>query len=255
MLEIFNLPWNNTSLSERYINDLIITMGYRYDPYYYENVSQKYEKEMKSYLDAIDEKGGTMDGDLIQTKWFFNEEPDIFLSHTGKDENLALMIKFLLELNGISVFVDSTAWGSINYLQKLIDDRFCKRKDGYYSYEKRNNTTAAIHMLLASSLTQVMNSSQYVFFLNTSNSNLKDAYYAEEVTDSPWIYHELSMAKMIWENRQRPILEHRALDSAGKIIRKLDLKDFKVLEVNYFCNIISRSWYLKDKIMEGFRKA
>lgn len=144
-----------------------------------------------------------LDGDLIQKEWFPEKDWDVFLSHSHNDLDKALKIKVLLEHFGLKVFVDSTVWGFADNLLRDIDEIYTKEKNRTYSYEKRNQTTAAVHLMLSTALTQVMDNAEAVFFLNTPNSTLQHfagTEYDKTLIASPWIYHEIMMTKFLRPN-------------------------------------------------------
>lgn len=109
-----------------------------------------------------------LDGDLIQKEWFPEKDWDVFLSHSHNDLDKALKIKVLLEHFGLKVFVDSTVWGFADNLLRKIDDAYAQRSEGHYYYNKRNQTTAAVHLMLSTALTQVMDNAEAVFFFKYS---------------------------------------------------------------------------------------
>lgn len=90
-------------------------------------------------------------------------------------------------------------WGYCNDLLKKIDDKYCLSNSPYYKYDydKRNNSTAIVHMMLSTALTQMMDKCECIMFLNTQQSNLEDCYGNDVQTASPWIYHELSTMKVL----------------------------------------------------------
>lgn len=232
----FNLPWGNSEEIKDRLDHLLrdIPDNYRYS--LNESSIPSTLDSLKQYVIRRSTKSCLLDGDLIQKEWFPSYYPDIFLSHSGKDDKLARKIQSILKKAGLEVFVDSTVWGCISDLQKEFDEKYCLNPGGLtYSYDKRNNSTAAIHMMLSTALTQVMDHSEYVFFLNTSKSNLGDAYGKYEFTDSPWIYHELSTAKVLRQHHGNNVIqESRADDAEAKLIHGLDMHDFLTLTLDDF---------------------
>ena len=167
----FNLPWGNSEEIKDRLDHLLrdIPDNYRYS--LNESSIPSTLDSLKQYVIRRSTKSCLLDGDLIQKEWFPSYYPDIFLSHSGKDDKLARKIQSILKKAGLEVFVDSTVWGCISDLQKEFDEKYCLNPGGLtYSYDKRNNSTAAIHMMLSTALTQVMDQSKYLFFLLSGSS-------------------------------------------------------------------------------------
>ncbi|MCW3791478.1 hypothetical protein OM416_07795 [Paenibacillus sp. LS1] len=158
---------------------------------------------MDKYINKADQ---SIDGSSIQDDWFPQVDVDIFLSHSHTDEKLALSLAGWLSIEfNLKVFVDSCVWGYADVLLREIDNNFCKIKDSSsYSYEERNKSTAHVHMMLSTAITQLMDKTECIVFLNTSNSITTDE--AMKKTKSPWIFYELMMMKLI---RKKTIKEHR----------------------------------------------
>ena len=98
-----------------------------------------------------------LDGTKIQENWFHSVNADIFLSHSHKDEHLVVALAGWLKQNcHINAFVDSYIWGYANNLLKILDKRYCvQSQDGdhvTYDYDKRNNSTSHVHMMLSTAL-------------------------------------------------------------------------------------------------------
>lgn len=169
-------------------------------------------------------------------KAFFNSEKDeynIFISYSYKDKEKALKLAGYIEKNtNKKVFCDCAEWGDYRELLKSIDDEFCKHSNGTsYDYDKRNNSTAHIHMLLASSLFQIMLGVETVIFLDSGNLVFKDdmsASYVEE-TQSPWIYFEYLLASH-FQKRQHMTYDGDMLLSKQKqltVAHKVDINSFE----------------------------
>lgn len=119
-------------------------------------------------------------------KYFFNGTGNfkVFLSHSSKDKNTVYKFaSFLKQQEGINAFVDSMVWD--NY--KDLFDEFTKK-----CKERENNVAVHLHMILASSLTYMINACDCFIFLASENSISNGNY-----TFSPWIYHELLTASII----------------------------------------------------------
>ena len=112
-----------------------------------------------------------LDGSLMASDWFPEIEADIFLSHSHTDEKFVVSFAgWLYQLFGVRAFVDSMVWGYSNDLLKIIDDEYCLKSSGSYSYDKRNYSTSHVHMMLSMALTKMIDKCESVFFINTPNS-------------------------------------------------------------------------------------
>ena len=189
----------------------------------YEPSDGFYVRELKSYLDLGNEiykdyadqsqkclrdfvkANGVIDGTAIQNHWFSIKEANVFISHSHKDLDLVKgFAGWLYEEFGLTAFIDSCVWGYCDDLLKMIDDRYCKNGNSQtYNYKLRNYSTSHVHMMLSSALSEMIDNSECIVFMNTPNSisletELQNA--AQNVsytTMSPWIYHELSAAAMM----------------------------------------------------------
>lgn len=179
----------------------------------------KYNKNLirKSLEEFIDSQG-TLDGSKMQNNWFPQIDADIFISHSHQDEKKAIgLAGWLSERFNLKVFIDSCVWGNSADLLRIIDNQYCLDNNGTtYSYERRNYSTSHVHMMLATSLTMMIDRTECLFFLNTPSS-----LSANEIinkTESPWIYHELAMTKLV---RKKKLEEYR---------KKLMKKSFELSE-------------------------
>ncbi len=141
---------------------------------------------------------GIINGNKVIEEWFPIIECDIFLSHSHKDESKAIALAGLLYENfGLKTFIDSTVWGFSDVLLKTLDNRYCLNENGEtYSYEKRNYSTAHVHLMLNSALNKMIDNCEAVFFLNTPNS-ISAPNTITETTRSPWIFSEIATTQII----------------------------------------------------------
>lgn len=148
-----------------------------------------------------------LDGKKLMKNWFPEIEADIFLSHSHRDEDLAIALyAFLKENYNLKVFIDSCFWGYSNDLLKAIDDEYCKNKDSNtYSYERRNSSTSHIHMMLSTALQKMIDKTECLIFLNTENSITSVPEEIRNTTLSPWIYMELETSRTIRLTTRRKI--------------------------------------------------
>jgi hypothetical protein len=151
---------------------------------------------------------GKLDGTEMTAHWFPEIKADVFVSHSHKDRRLALMFAgWLSTIFHVTPFVDSDVWGNSADLLKEIDDALCLSPGGNsYSYEKRNESTSHVHMMLATALAKVIDNTECVIFISTPNSITPAE--AVEKTCSPWIFYELAM---VGQTRRRPASDHRPL--------------------------------------------
>jgi hypothetical protein len=177
--------------------------SYRISDKIVKTIDDDYKKTKKNRLCSINVKGKTiLNADELR-KAFFNSEKDkydIFISYSYKDKDLALKLAGYIENKtnaNTKVFCDCAEWGDYRELLKKIDKEFCNHSNGTsYDYDKRNNSTAHIHMLLASSLFQIITKVDKVIFLSSDNLSIErdiNKDYIEETT-SPWIYFEYLLA-------------------------------------------------------------
>ena len=160
------------------------------------------EKRIESFV-GVD---GSLDGSKMQANWFPQIEADVFISHSHNDKKLAIALAgWLNETFGLTAFIDSCVWGYANKLLKMIDDEYCYQKEtNTYNYQKRNYSTSHVHMMLSVALTQMIDKTECLFFLNTPNSIKPDTIIGQ--TESPWIYSEIAMSRLI---RKKELKEYR----------------------------------------------
>jgi hypothetical protein len=162
-----------------------------------EEINKKIKKDIDEVFEKYVGKDGVIDGTGLQEEWFKDVKADVFISHSHNDEGIAVKLAAWLYKNfGLISFIDSFVWGSADELLKKIDNLYCKQESGYYDYEKRNFSTNHVHMMLSIALGKIINKSESIFFLNTSESlSTKDTI--ENKTYSPWIYSEIFTANII----------------------------------------------------------
>lgn len=129
--------------------------------------------------------------------WFPSVDTKVFISHSHKDEKLACQLANYLQDNfGIKSFIDGKFWGYSMDALKKIDDQYCTRKDGLYDYANRNQTTAHIHMMLATSLAKMMDKCECIILLDTDNSNYTNDS-GSICTRSVWINLEIYLSSIL----------------------------------------------------------
>lgn len=157
---------------------------------------------------------------------------DVFLSHSHDDIELVKRLKKYLEVTfGLTVFVDSVYWDNIDKLKKV------------YSVNNKDPMWVAQHadMILTSALTEMIDSCESVFFLNTNNSVIKGENGTDS-TYSPWIYHEVYTTNKIKQEIRRERKFYEKFDYApsleflteSRISYKLDLANMRELSERSF---------------------
>ena len=164
---------------------------------------------VETQLKVFENADGRLDAEKIINNWFPTIKADVFLSHSHKDENKVIgLAGWLKEEFGLNSFIDSTVWGYSDKLLRLIDDIYCKNSvKTMYLYDKRNRSTSHVHMMLSTALMSMIDQCECIIFVNTPNSFKPTDYInGQGKTESPWIYSEIAMTRML---RQRSSLEHR----------------------------------------------
>ena len=138
--------------------------------------------------------GAAIDGTRLQKHWFPKVEAHVFISHSHSDASLAFALAgWLDKVFGLKSFIDSAVWGYSDKLLKAIDRVNCWSKERQcYIYEKRNLSTSHVHMMLATALGHMIDSTECLLFLNTPQSITSKG--AMEKTNSSWLLAELTMA-------------------------------------------------------------
>ena len=145
---------------------------------------------------------GSLDGSKMQARWFPQIKADVFISHSHEDEWLAIALAgWLKKTFGLTAFIDSCVWGYADDLIGLINKKYYREEKKGYNYKKRNYSTSHVHMMLSVALTQMINNTECLFFLNTPNSLTPNTII--EKTESPWIYSEIVMSRLIRENKPK----------------------------------------------------
>lgn len=161
------------------------------------NLYQTNLQQVQFSINTFVNSNNSIDGSAIQSYWFPQIETDIFISHSHKDVDTALILSgWLWENFKLKAFIDSCIWGYSSILQKEIDDVHCFIPSrGVYSYELRNHSTSHVHMMLSTALTMMIDKSECLLFLNTPNS-IK-SYGDTDKTESPWIYSEIATSIIV----------------------------------------------------------
>lgn len=183
-------------------------------------------KTVKAALESF-VKDGILDGSNLSAHWFPTLKADVFISHAHADEQEAIKCSsWLKECFGLESFIDSCVWGHADDLLKIIDDTYCKNSgDSSYSYEKRNLSTSHIHMMLATAITEMLNDTECVFFINTANSITSNEAISK--TKSPWLFYELGAVRTLQRNipqRLRPTITEQLISFSSRKTAELKVE-------------------------------
>lgn len=220
---------------------------------YYDSGKKMYGNLKKTVQDQLDKyvgENGSLDGTKIQGDWFPEIKADIFISHSHKDEKLAISLAGLFyNWFGLNTFIDSCVWGYSNDLLKKLDDIYSllpEDSSAKYDYDKRNYSTSHVHMMLSTALTKMIDKTECVFVLNTPNSiSTKDALTK---TDSPWIYAETVSTELL---RKKELREYRK--SLKKALKETKAFVDKTLNIKYDVNL-SHLYALNDQDLVNWYK-
>lgn len=183
-----------------------------------------------------------LDGRKLEESWFKPIQGDFFISHKSEDSDKARKLGAYLQSKGKSVFIDSSIWGNIKNLQKLIDEAYCKNtNENTYDYDKRNQSTSYTHMLLANALLKTIRSCENFVFLNTRNSiRATDIVTNTEETNSPWIYFEINVANSLLAEVSVENFSMRECveDSMIEMAFEADLKRFDKVNIRGLLGIL-----------------
>ncbi|HCG8581356.1 TPA: toll/interleukin-1 receptor domain-containing protein [Vibrio parahaemolyticus] len=185
----------------------------------------KYTDYLNQESDSIVEKfnevllsDGKIDASKVIDEWFPNGEYHIFISHSHKDRKIAEhLANWLYEKFNLTSFLDSHVWGYANNLLKELNDKYAKSGDELYAYEPAISNAAHVYLMLSTALTEAIDKSECLFFINTPNT-LQDLHIeggeVESRTASPWIMHELKTSSML-RKEHREMKGGFSMESAG----------------------------------------
>lgn len=216
-----------------------------FSPYFKDFGQEEFDKQkntVHSQLSSYVLDDGILDTARIEEDWFPSIDTDVFISHSHKDQELAMgLAGWLYNIFGITAFIDSCVWGYADDLLKIIDKNYCvsKRKpDGSidtYDYSMRNQSTAHVHIILNTALQKMIDKSECLMFLNTPNSMLIDDVIAGTATASPWIYSELTFSRLCRKRKlseYRRHLAHDALHEYAHLNVKYDVSLSHLVDLN-----------------------
>lgn len=200
----------------------------------------KEEKLSDFFQEKIPEKNqndkNVLDGKILEDSWFKPVKADFFISHKYEDSDKAKKLGAYLQSKEKSVFIDSSIWGSVYKLQKILDDGYCQNKDKMtYSYNKVMKSTSYTHMLLTNALLKTLENCENFIFLNTKNS-IKAENIIEDTseTNSPWIYFEINVANALLREKfkTRQFSESKeCYEGFPEMAFEADLKNFSKVNI------------------------
>lgn len=168
-----------------------------------ENMKENALNKIENFLN----KDGSIDATALINEWFPTIKADVFISHSHKDEELAIKFAaWLKNVFNLNSFIDSTVWGYADDLLKEIDMNHCYNSgSNSYDYNKRNFSTSHVHLMLSSALNTMIDNTECLFFLNTPNSiNIDDTI--SQKTFSPWIFSEIMTSSIVRKHNPRKIV-------------------------------------------------
>lgn len=173
------------------------------------------EKAIHQQLNHYLAPDKVLDGDAIMKDCFPTiSDVSFFISHSHKDKEIAIQLANMLNhYLGLNSFIDSMVWEYADKLLYNIDEHY-SLFDGTgakFDYNKRNLSTSYVHMMLAHSLTQMMDKCDCIIFINTPNSIVPSDIENSKTTFSPWIFYELSMIQFLRIKKSGIALENVSL--------------------------------------------
>lgn len=179
---------------------------------------------------------GEFDDAKLQGEWFPQVNYDVFISHSPKDEVLALALsKWLGYHFGLDCFIGSYIWGCANNLLKKINNVYSNREKnahGYtYDYQKCNTAVSHVHTMLSTASQKMIDKTEAVFILNPPKSIQKYDGIDENSTYSPWIYSEISFTEII--RRKIPSVHRQSLITLNMQRSFSSISNFTVPEAKF----------------------
>ena len=181
--------------------ELLSHYAYRLEEYKQIGKNQK-DAAQKVIQEKILSGKWVIDGAGTESEWFPQLKKHVFISHSHKDEEAALLIAGLLKNGfGIDAFVDSAAWGCY---RDLADGLYASALRGCQCISEpqktmlKSSATEHAHCMLSKSLIQMMDRCECLIFLDTSASvGLRNITADRCSTFSPWIYTEIEASRVL----------------------------------------------------------
>ena len=179
-----------------------------------------------------------IDGAGTESEWFPQRKKHVFISHSHKDEDAALLMAGVLKHRlGIEAFVDSAAWGCY---RDLANSLYAFALSGYKSLSESQkamlkfSATEHAHCMLSKSLIQMMDRCECLIFLDTSASvGLRNITADSRSTFSPWIYTEIEASRVLRERKYPRSLTKVANES----LRSFAMNEAPRVQIMYPLNL------------------
>lgn len=226
----YNLLMNESDIS-RYYNSSYMKE--------YEELENKLNKNIATNIDRFTKYNGKLNAKDMMDNWFPIDDYDVFISHSHKDLQYALIVYKYLKAMGYKPFIDSICWGYSDDLLRQIDDIYCYDKESNtYRYGDRNITTSHVHIMLMSSLEKILSACNMFVFISSENSITKDELKAD-ITESPWIYNELLLSKiLINRDEQRIVKGGIDIQESLQIEYPAEVKHLTTLTYGKYINLL-----------------
>lgn len=208
------------------------------------------KRYFSQFTECIQNSNNVIDMNKKMDELFPTENTDIFISHSHKDIDTANKVKDFLENTfNVSVFIDSNVWKNSNDYLRDLDNQYCRNvNEDTYNYDKRNNTTTHVHMMLATSILHAMDKSECIILLQSPN-------YSQQHTDnmmktnSAWIYLEALTSQLLRikiPKRVTTFLEHsmkKVQDSKLEFIPEysIDISKLKTIDFKSVLTLQNRN--------------
>lgn len=205
--------------------------------------SKEYQmsKPVNAILENVVNNHQYIDGTKIQDDWFPEVDANVFISHSGKDGELAIKLaNYLNKEFGVKSFVDSQVWGYYPNLMKMLDNGR-DTKNNKVILSKYDECSAHVHNMLSIALAKMIQKCDYFIFIDTDNS--RDCF--SNMTVSPWIYFELSLSYMF---APKDGMVQEGLEFFSNIAYKAPTKHLKPIDINDFSAIFESNRIVNEEL-------
>lgn len=192
--------------------------------------NNQFLKDINQYIHNVDE----IDVEKIINMAFPNVNSHIFLSYSHNNNKYAIsLVQYFKKVFNLDVFVDCLFWESCDTILKEIDNKYCLFSDRKtYDYNKRNLSTAHMHMILYSAINKIIDSTECFMLLKTDHDQSIDFNIQNNIenekTNSPWIYSEIITANTIRVKKpNRKFTKIKLDESTGTESRNFDNNDLQ----------------------------